>query len=261
MWFLVVVAVVAACFYFFKMTPNGKGDVKRNFHSSKPYVAKYLTGGSRVRVPMPKSAEATGKSQGMPECKFLLSAKQQLQRDYVLVIDRSGSMSPSWADAASACKHLAPYICKFDPDGISIILFDHEVVKISNVKSPADVNDVFTQYRPRGSTDLALALHAAFEEHFAGSRGATTILVVTDGAPDSQPEVERIIRRAANSIEELDELSVSFVQIGDAGEATKFLAHLDDTLSGIKFDIVDTITAEECKRVSFAELVARSIYD
>ena len=262
MWFaIVIIFAVSIWYFFFKSSSAAVGDLKRTFHSSKPYSAKYLAKGSRTRVPMPKRAEASGKSQGMPECKFLLSAKQQLQRDYVLVIDRSGSMSACWADAAAACKHLAPYICKFDPDGISIILFDHEVVTIPNVKSPADVAELFNKYQPRGSTDLALALHAAFEEHFGGSRGASTILVVTDGAPDSQPEVERIIRRAANSIEELDELSISFVQIGDAPEATKFLVHLDDTLSDVKFDVVDTITADECKRVSFAELIARSIYD
>jgi hypothetical protein len=28
-----------------------------------------------------------------------------------------------------------------------------------------------------------------------------------------------------------------------------------------KYDIVDTVTAEECAKISFSELVARSIFD
>lgn len=232
-----------------------------SFSGTNPYVAKYR--GNSVRVPLPPAKEVTGASQGMPNCKFLLSAKSQLQRDYVLIIDRSGSMSTGtrWREACSAVKTLAPYVCKFDPDGISIIFFDNAIEKFDNITSSVQVEKLFESYKPRGSTNLALALHEAFDDHFSGSRGATTILVVTDGAPDSKTEVERILRRAANSVEHLDELSVSFIQIGDDAGASKFLEHLDDTLENVKFDIVDTISSDECRKITFSELVARSIYD
>lgn len=234
-----------------------------SFSSNAKYVPKYRN--NRTRVPLPASREATGSAQGMPSCKFLLSAKAQLQRDYVLLIDRSGSMSTGrrWRDACNAVKTLAPYVCKFDPDGINLFFFDHEVLRFENITNPSAVEALFEKHKPRGSTNLAKALHLAFEDHFAGKRGATTILVVTDGAPDSKNEVRRILTRAANSVEEIDELSVSFIQIGDESGATKFLEELDDELvgQGAKIDIVDTITSEECSRISFSELVARSIYD
>lgn len=231
------------------------------FKSSALYKRHYSS--SRQKVPLPSSTKARGSAQGMPECKFFLSAKSQLQRDYILIIDRSGSMGGGrrWSEACKAVKTLAPYVCKFDPDGISLFFFDHSVEKFDTVKSADEVERLFDRYRPRGSTNLARALHDAFCEHFDGSRGATTILVVTDGCPDSQSEVERVLRKAANSIEEDDELSVSFVQIGDDPGASRYLEHLDDSLDGAKYDIVDTITSEECSRISFAELVARSIYD
>ena len=155
-----------------------------------------------------------------------------------------------WQEAKNAVEKLAPYVCKFDPDGIDLIFFDHDATKVDNIKSAEEVQGLFSTFRPRGSTNLAYALHLAFQAHFDGQRGATTIMCVTDGSPDSKSEVERVIRRAANSIDTDAELSVSFVQIGNDRSATQFLGHLDDTLSGVKFDIVDTITAAEAAHIS-----------
>ena len=231
-----------------------------SFGGEAPYHRNYTP--NRNRVKLPSRDNATGKAQGVPQCKFLLSAKQQLQRDYMLIVDRSGSMSGSrWQDAEEAVKALAPYICRFDPDGVDIILFSSSTEIFSNVKSPEEVESIFQRHRPSGSTNLALALHRAFCKHFEGSRGATTLLVVTDGEPDSQSEVERVIRRAANSILEDEELSVSFIQIGDDRNASRFLKHLDDSITNARFDIVDTIKAEDAAKMSFPELIARSIYD
>lgn len=256
---LVGFAIVGITLFIFRKwnTDGANG----NFSSSAPYTRRYAS--TRDKVALPQKDIARGEAQGMPHCKFFLSAKAQLQRDYVLVIDRSGSMSSGrrWQEACRAVKTLAPYVCKFDPDGITVILFSSGVDKFENIKSADEVEKLFHRHQPSGSTNLALALHDAFTDHFNGSRGATTILVVTDGCPDSQSAVERVIRRAANSVESQEELSVSFVQIGDDSGAAAYLEHLDDTLDNVKFDIVDTVTYEACTKMSFGELVACSIYD
>jgi hypothetical protein len=238
---------------------NGGGN-SADFKSDKPYERKYEC--SKEVEALPSEVDARGNKQGMPACKFLLTAKKHLARDYVLIIDRSGSMTGrNWVQAEQSVKQLAPYICRFDPDGVDLFFFDHDFVKIGNVKSSQEVGSLFDTYRPRGSTDLARVLHAAFADHFSGTRGATTILVVTDGAPNSKPEVERIIKRAAASMERDAELSVSFIQVGNDSGATRFLQRLDDDLSDAKFDIVDTVTTGQCKSMSFNELIANSIYD
>lgn len=258
MFEIILAVVLCVVVYFLLKLVNPQS---LDFRSTSMYTRKYAN--TRVSIPLPTHTEAQGSAQGMPQCKFFLSAKAQLQRDYILVVDRSGSMSTGhrWSEACSAVRSLAPYVCKFDPDGITLLFFDHAIDRFENLKTKDAVEEIFSRHKPRGSTDLALALHHAFRDHFNGSRGATTILVVTDGCPNSQSEVERVLRRAANSIECLDELSVSFVQIGDDRSATKFLEHLDDTLEDVKYDIVDTITAEECSKISFSELIARSIFD
>jgi hypothetical protein len=232
-----------------------------HYRSNAPYPRAYGSKGLEHKLPTPQAAKEQANQ--VPQCKFLLTAKQHLQRDYYLIIDRSGSMSwgGRWAEAEKAVKSLAPYICKFDPDGITLYFFDHEVNQFDNIQTQSQVEELFRTYKPRGSTNLALALHTAFDHHFKGQRGASTMLVVTDGSPDSQEEVKRIVRRATHSMLADEELSVSFIQIGNDVGATKFLKLLDDDLDEAKFDIVDTISAEAAGKISFAELVARSIYD
>lgn len=228
----------------------------------------YTSPSIQPRDSLPTPSEASGSRQGNPRCKFFLSAKEHLARDYVLLVDRSRSMQTGrrWRDAQEAVATLAPYICQFDPDGIDVILFDHAIEKFNGIRAPEQVQALFDRFKPRGSTNLALALHAAFKSHFASHRAATTVLVITDGEPDSRVEVERIIARAANSAESKDELSVSFIQIGEDKQATKFLQYLDDDLSvesggKCKMDIVDTVPLSQYKNMPFGELVANSLYD
>ena len=51
------------------------------------------------------------------------------------------------------------------------------------------------------------------------------------------------------------------MQIGANVKATEYLKELDDELGDAKYDIVDAITAEEVKDISFNELIARSMLD
>ncbi|CUG87338.1 Hypothetical protein, putative [Bodo saltans] len=254
---IVPVVLAVVCYLVYRWL----NPLSLDYRSSALYDRKYAH--TRVAMQLPTHSEAQGASQGMPQCKFFLSAKAQLQRSYILLVDRSGSMSTShrWDEACAAARFLAPYICKFDPVGITLMFFDHDIEKFEGIKTKEEVEEAFSRFKPRGSTDLAQALHSAFLDHFNGTYGSTTILVITDGCPNSQSEVERIVRRGANSIENLGELSVSFIQIGDDRNATKFLNRIDHSLVNAKYDIVDAVTAEECARISFSELVARSIFD
>lgn len=195
------------------------------------------------------------------DCKFFAHARASLNRDYMLLVDRSGSMSgSSWTEAREAVQFFAGSICDFDPTGITLIFFDHEVVKFDNVRDPQFVVDAFARNPPRGSTDLAKALNVAFEEHFSGTRGASTILVITDGSPDSQEDVANVIKKAANSISSDEELSISFVQVGNSSSARAYLRELDDDLKA-KFDIVDVIVPSDLKEMSFQDVIRKSLSD
>jgi len=131
---------------------------------------------------------------------------------------------------------------------------------MSNVTNPTAVTTAFSKQRPGGSTCLDGVLRLAFDEHFQKGM-PTTILVITDGEPDDRKAVENLIRDAANRIRSDAELSVSFIQIGNDRSASRWLQHLDNDLKGVRFDIVDKVTAAEMAGMSFVDFINKSIND
>jgi hypothetical protein len=198
-------------------------------------------------------------------------------RDFTIIVDRSGSMEGErWRQAEEAVKIIAPKVCEFDADGISLYFFSSRFQKFENVKTAEEVNRHFNDNRPSGSTALAQVLEdAVAPDNFVLSKSGKhkhrkpeTILVVTDGVPDDRPGVEKVIVNAANSLDEDQELSVTIIQIGDDASAAKWLKKLDDELQNgaskagkAKFDIVDTLSMETLRRINFADLVRLSICD
>jgi len=201
--------------------------------------------------------------QGASGLKFFSHMNNRAERDYILIVDKSGSMAGSnWREAEKAVAALAPNITRCDPDGITLYFFSSKgsFPKLSNIKDPRQVTDAFQRNSPSGSTCLDGVLKVAFDEHFRKG-GQTTILVVTDGEPDDRHAVERVIRDASNRLDRDEDLSVSFVQIGHDRSATRFLHKLDDDLRGCKFDIVDAETAEHMKGMDFSDFINKSIVD
>mmetsp|Transcript_48309 Transcript_48309/g.80307 ORF Transcript_48309/g.80307 Transcript_48309/m.80307 type:complete len:228 (+) Transcript_48309:48-731(+) len=196
-------------------------------------------------------------------------------RDYTLIIDKSGSMSTTdvggkarWDVMQEAAMALARKIDTLDPDGITVYLFAGSFKRFDNVK-PVKVEQIFKENEPSGSTDLAKVLEHALENYFQRKRkGQTkangeTILVVTDGAPDDQMAVVQTIITATKTIDRDEELAISFIQVGRDESARRYLQLLDDDLvsAGAKFDIVDTKTLDEMEDLTLTEVLLAAVYD
>lgn len=189
--------------------------------------------------------------------------------NFIVLVDASASMSTPdcggrtrWAYMQESLAAFACDLGKLDSDGIDVILFSgaHGVKTFPNAL-PDVVSSLFGTYQPRGSTPLDAALKAAVTLKNKSNKKAF-ILVATDGAPDDEMTVERIIRDQANSQSEDDECTFCFLQVGHDAHATKYLTHLDDDLKGAKFDIVDAMTIEEAEKfATITDMVVKAIND
>jgi uncharacterized protein with von Willebrand factor type A (vWA) domain len=196
-------------------------------------------------------------------------------RDYTLIIDKSGSMSTAdqksgktrWDIAQESTMALARKCEQFDPDGITVYLFSGKFRRYDNVTSDK-VTQIYQENEPMGRTDLAGVLQDAVDNYFQRKVGkqtksGETILVVTDGEPDDRKAVMRVIIDASRQLDRDEELAISLIQVGNDKTATQFLKALDDQLegAGAKFDIVDTVTIEDMEEMTLAEVLLNAIQD
>eukprot|EP00611_Tribonema_gayanum_P009500 TRINITY_DN192_c0_g1_i2.p1 TRINITY_DN192_c0_g1~~TRINITY_DN192_c0_g1_i2.p1 ORF type:complete len:285 (+),score=41.52 TRINITY_DN192_c0_g1_i2:96-857(+) len=181
--------------------------------------------------------------------------REALVRQYVLIVDRSGSMSnpdgsgkTRWDSAGAAVEKMVDTIFHYDVDHtVPLYVFDSEVIFVGELTSPAQVKQVFREFGPRGSTGLDKALHEALSTYAGTKRPnyevvpGTTFIVLLDGGADDEEAVLRTIRYFADPanrfIANHTQIAISFVQIGDDPNAERFLKRLDDT---VEPDICDT---------------------
>ena len=197
-------------------------------------------------------------------------------RDYTLIIDKSGSMSTPdqpggmsrWQVAQESTLALARKCEQFDPDGITVYLFSGRFKRYDNVTSDK-VSQIFTENDPSGTTDLAGVLKDATDSYFQNkAAGQTkekgeTILVITDGEPNDRKAVMKVIIEASRQMERDEELAITLIQVGNDATATRFLKALDDELqgAGAKFDIVDTVTLDDMENFTLTEVLLNAIND
>ncbi|MBE9219575.1 vWA domain-containing protein [Dolichospermum flos-aquae] len=197
-------------------------------------------------------------------------------RDYTLIIDKSGSMSTPdqvggrtrWEIAQESTIALARKCEQFDPDGITVYVFSGKFKRYDDVTT-AKVSQIFQENDPAGTTNLAGVLQDALNNYFqrkaAGNTkpNGETILVITDGEPDDRKAVFEVIIQATRQMEKDEELAISMIQVGADAQATKFLKALDDQLQGVgaKFDICDTITLDDLEDMSLTDVLMNAITD
>lgn len=197
-------------------------------------------------------------------------------RDYTLIIDKSGSMATPdqkggrsrWVAAQESTFALANKCEQFDPDGITVYVFSGRFKRYENVTS-SKVSQIFMENDPSGTTDLAAVLQHATDSYFQRKKAhqtkpnGETILVITDGEPDDRKAVMKVIIETSRQMDRDEEFAISFIQVGNDPHATRFLKVLDDDLqgAGAKFDICDTITMEDMEDLSLAEVLLNAITD
>jgi Mg-chelatase subunit ChlD len=197
-------------------------------------------------------------------------------RDYTLIIDKSGSMSTPdqvggrsrWDIAQESTLALARKAEQFDPDGITVYVFSGRFKRYDDVTS-AKVAQIFLENDPSGTTNLASVLQDALNNYFQrkasgkSKPNGETILVITDGEPDDRKAVFETIIHATRQMERDEELGISIIQVGSDAQATKFLKALDDQLQsvGAKFDICDTVTLDDLEEMSLVDILTNAITD
>jgi uncharacterized protein with von Willebrand factor type A (vWA) domain len=197
-------------------------------------------------------------------------------RDYTLIIDKSGSMSTQdqagqksrWEVVQESTLALAQKCEEYDPDGITVYVFSSRFKRYDNVTTDK-VSQIFQENDPVGRTDLASVLQDALDNYFERKTAGTTkpngetILVITDGEPDDRKTVMKMIIEASRKMDIDEELAISFIQVGDDPKVTEFLKALDDLLqgAGAKFDIVDTVTLDKMQGLSLSDVLLNAITD
>lgn len=198
-------------------------------------------------------------------------------RDYVLLIDKSGSMEGNdtptgqsrWKYAEESTLAIAKKCQEYDPDGITLAVFAGGF-KIYENTTPEKVADVFKENSPMGGTILAPPLKAIFDSYLARKKAGTTkangeiLLVVTDGQPSDESAVAKEIIAFGNKLDNPDdEYGISFIQVGKDAGASAFLKKLDDDLvkQGAKHDIVDTKTMDDVENIGLMETLVAALND
>lgn len=226
----------------------------------------------------------------MDLAKQTLGSHDLSKYDFKILIDKSGSMSADdckdstgkritrWQQAHNISKAIAEICNKFDDDGIDIILFDNQVIVYNGVPD-TKVDEIFRKNSPSGSTDTDKAIKAALPEYFPSTGGIfknlfgtskqvirvkpIILLIFTDGAPNNQQAVVDAIINVTKQISSRNDVSMSFLQLGDDHSARVFLKKLDDDLIkvGAKFDIVDTKNYNEMLLLSAEDIILQALTD
>jgi uncharacterized protein with von Willebrand factor type A (vWA) domain len=195
-------------------------------------------------------------------------------RDYTLIIDKSGSMSTGdrpggktrWEATQECTLALAKTCEQFDPDGITVYLFSSRFRRYENVTSDK-VAQIYERNEPMGRSNLASVLKDALDNYFqrkeAGKTkpNGETFLIITDGEPDDRKTVVRLIIEASRLIDSDEEMAIALIQVGKDKKATEFLQALDEQLqdAGAKFDIVDTLSLDKMEGMTLAEVLLNTI--
>lgn len=216
-------------------------------------------------------------------------------------------------DEKTLARTLVKELEGIDDDGPTIGFYDDPPftvgLNIFENTTLAAVEGVLSKARPNGSTDTAGILNTRIQDYFTkrlfgipgkpavpGTKGGwfssgtagtpavpavpanpntkkRIIIITTDGVPNSQPELKRVIVDATHVMTKhgltKEDLCIVFIQSGKDEKAKDFLENLDNGLTDPKLpeskratmDIVKCLTCEQVKGKSAKEILEIALDD
>jgi uncharacterized protein with von Willebrand factor type A (vWA) domain len=194
--------------------------------------------------------------------------------DFIVLVDKSGSMSETdcpggksrWDYAQENVLAIARECMKYDSNGITVGVFNNKHKLYENVTDGNDMlKKIFQENSPGGGTDTAGAVKFVIDEYLdtRGKTGSKPIvcIVITDGIPEDEPALVKVIVDATKKIDTREEIGLEFVQIGKDEHAKAFLHRLDDNLTkeGAKLDIVNATTCDDLGDEPIVDILIASL--
>jgi len=163
--------------------------------------------------------------------------------NYMIMIDKSGSMAlgkpTRWAQSARVSLTVTSSCLQHSPEGIDVYFFGSpdQLETYPGLKSKDDVQQIFQSKKHLGGTTaLEGALAKGFATHFARPLSVpTSILVITDGWPNSKSSVIHEITNASKKCQTTSEISISLMQVGNDDKCKEFFKKLEKAQSKGKF--------------------------
>jgi len=135
---------------------------------------------------------------------------------------------------------------KYDPDGIDVLTFGHQVTPYKNVTADKASDIIGALKAEEGATMTHLLIQKAWDLHKAGNYEQSVLFIATDGDPSDKEAVKSAIVDITQKVGDEREFNISFLTVGNISPALQaFLTGLDDDLKGAKYDIVDVKRLEE----------------
>ena len=152
-------------------------------------------------------------------------------------------------------------------------LFGSNAESVGELTNKMEVLQLFHDHTPEGSTNLSDTLDLALAENFEKTKEkfdefpGMTVIVITDGQPDSEVNVKNVLLKYADPvndyIEKNEDLAISFIQIGDDQGAKAFLDEMDKgfEFNGDIVNICDTKTIDEVNILGVYRILHDAIFD
>lgn len=248
--------------------------------------------------PPPAQAPAEPRFPEIPVITRLLSPNELSrlnQRDIVIVIDKSGSMSERdcpgdrgslqrmlpglitgrsffdnpgtisrWEWCARQTFDLARQTSRLARQSLSVVLFDSRDRVYENA-SLRSIPMIFQNNRPQGGTNMLGALKRQLNNYFdrrsASRVKPLLVAVITDGAPDSPSRIRDLIAETTMRMQSPDEIIITFLQVGNDREGHQFLQELDQgvRMNNAVYDIVHTHSFPQLMREGLASSLVRAV--
>ncbi|PLW13441.1 hypothetical protein PCASD_20527 [Puccinia coronata f. sp. avenae] len=219
--------------------------------------------------PPPPSANPSGyQNQFQPGAEDPLAMLSRY--DTVILVDDSGSMEMFWDETRDALIGVVEKAVQYDSDGIDLFFFNDPQTAL-NCNSADRVRQVFRNVLPRRSTPTAASIKRILDPYLTylhqSKNGGPMVkpmnlIILTDGEPDRGQDPEQVIVEIGRYLDSqrfpLNQLGISFVQIGSDPDATRHLIALDDDLKA-KHRIRDFVDCTPYQNVITADFILKAL--